>query len=110
MDGSYILYASRLSLLLLTSLYALLIHSNSQLTSRLNLVTFTSRSITSMVLTFAFLGESFPLMKFSPRQIFLQETAKVELIFTYPRSRLGVTVHDPQSFLYLLVTPSVNTA
>lgn len=56
MHGSCILYASRLSLLLLTFLYPLFMHANSQLRSRLNLITLTPRSITSMVLIFAFLG------------------------------------------------------
>lgn len=51
--GSYIYYASRLSLLYL--IHVLSTHlCNSQLGCRLNLVNLTSRSITSTVPTFAF--------------------------------------------------------
>lgn len=51
-----ILYAFRLFLLSIISLYSLLILANSQLGSRLHLVNLTSHSFISTVLTLAFPG------------------------------------------------------
>lgn len=77
MHGSYMLYASRLSLLSLTFLYSLFICANSQLRSRLNLVTLTFKHNYQHSSCLCLSRLAIHQMRFSLRQIILQEAAKV---------------------------------